>query len=82
MTPDSSRGSAPLVEPPRQLDVTFTECSFAVRAGKNDAAPEGEGALRIPLPRPLGSLRTTHCDDELRISRGGRGGVFVLKRLH
>ena len=38
------------------------------------------GGLRIPLPRPVGSLRTTHCDD-LRISRGGKGGIFVLKRI-
>lgn len=38
------------------------------------------GGLRIPLPRPVGSLRTTHCDD-LRISRGGKGGLFILKRI-
>ena len=37
--------------------------------------------MQVPLPRPLGSLTTTHCSDEMRISRGGRGGVFVLKRL-
>jgi hypothetical protein len=73
-----------------QLDVTFTECSFAVservagrgsdrdRTGSDNRAP---GALRIPLPRPVGTLRTTHCDSDLRVSRGGRGGVFVLKRL-
>lgn len=63
---------------PQLLDVTFTECSFAIRRGAKD---EDGNALRIPLPRPVGTLRTTHCDDELRVSRGGRGGVFVLKRL-
>ena len=39
------------------------------------------GSLRVPLPRPVGTLRTTFCDEELRVSRGGRGGVFVLRRL-
>ena len=37
--------------------------------------------LRIPLPRPKGTLRTTYCDDNLRISRGGQGGLFVVKRI-
>ena len=37
--------------------------------------------LRIPLPRPKGTLRTTYCDDDLRISRGGQGGLFVVKRI-
>jgi len=37
--------------------------------------------LRLPLPRPKGSLRTTFCDDDLRISRGGQGGIFIVKRL-
>ena len=60
------------------LDVTFTECSFALQRG---GARSSGGALRIPLPSPVGTLRTTHCDDEVRVSRGGRGGVFVLKRL-
>jgi hypothetical protein len=61
-----------------ELAVTFTECSFALSAGGD--AEEGP-RLRVPLPRPVGTLRTTHCDEEMRISRGGRGGVFVLKRL-
>jgi hypothetical protein len=61
-----------------QLEVAFTECSFALTAGGGD---DEARPLRVPLPRPVGSLRTTHCDEEMRISRGGRGGVFVLKRL-
>ena len=63
---------------PDLLAVTFRECSFALSAGGD--AEEGP-RLRVPLPRPVGTLRTTHCDEEMRISRGGRGGVFVLKRL-
>ena len=38
-------------------------------------------AVELPLPRPTGRLRTSFCDDTLRLSRGGRGGLFVLKRL-
>ena len=37
--------------------------------------------VELPLPRPLGRLRTTFCDEEMRLSRGGRGGIFVLKKI-
>ena len=58
-----------------QLRVEFTECAFRL-------LPKGGArSLVVPLPRPVGSLRTTFCDATLRVSRGGRGGVFVLKRL-
>eukprot|EP00962_Isochrysis_galbana_P040543 scaffold14707_cov129-Isochrysis_galbana.AAC.12 len=55
------------------VDVTFERCDFS-----RDGA---DGRLSVPLPRPKGSLRTTYCDDLMRISRGGRGGVFVLIRV-
>lgn len=54
------------------LQVTFTD--FEVQMG-------AMGSLAVPLPRPVGTLRSTYCDDDLRISRGGRGGIFVLRRL-
>ena len=62
-----------------KLSVQFTECGFRLlpRGGGGDAAR----GVTVPLPRPVGSLRTTFCDESLRVSRGGRGGVFVLKRL-
>jgi len=56
------------------LDVVFTEFSVEIPSA-------GFGPFRIPLPRPRGSLSTTFCDDSMRISRGGRGGVFVLQRV-
>ena len=40
-----------------------------------------EPAIKFPLPRPRGTLDTTFCDDTMRISRGGRGGVFILTRM-
>jgi hypothetical protein len=48
------------------FDVTFTSCSLQ--------------GIKLPLPRPRGLLTNTFCDNELRISRGGKGGIFVLKR--
>jgi len=55
------------------LDVTFTEFTVGI---PNRLAP-----IRIPLPRPRGYLDTTFCYEDLRISRGGRGGIFILKRI-
>ena len=62
----------------RDAAMTFT--SFDVRArfgGESSTSP----TLTLPLPRPRGSLTTTFCDENMRVSRGGQGGVFVLTRL-
>ena len=67
-----------------QLRVEFTECAFRLLPKGGGGGGGGGGGARglvVPLPRPVGSLRTTFCDATLRVSRGGRGGVFVLKRL-
>jgi len=53
-------------------EVTFT--SFDIALGE---FPK----VSFPLPRPRGALRTTYCDDTMRVSRGSRGGMFVLTRL-
>ena len=37
--------------------------------------------VTLPLPRPVGIIRTTFCDNTVRLSRGSRGGLFVLKRI-
>ena len=55
-----------------ELRVTFTRTSVAL---------DGGAPLRLPLPRPVGTVSNSYCDDDLRVSRGGRGGVFVLRRL-
>lgn len=49
------------------LNVIFTSCTIQ--------------GIRLPLPRPQGRLTTTYCDDDLRISRGGKGGIFIVKRI-
>mmetsp|Transcript_34900 Transcript_34900/g.58654 ORF Transcript_34900/g.58654 Transcript_34900/m.58654 type:complete len:266 (+) Transcript_34900:160-957(+) len=65
------------VEPlePNSLDlkVTFTGWEIGLEGGP--------GPLKLPLPRPVGSLRTTFIDQDIRIGRGGRGGVFVTLRI-
>lgn len=58
------------------LNIVFTQ--FSVGPAPGARFPP---TVTLPLPRPVGSLRTTFCDDDLRLSRGGRGGIFVLKRL-
>jgi hypothetical protein len=37
--------------------------------------------LVASLPSPTGNLLTTYCDGDLRISRGGRGGIFIVKKI-
>jgi len=59
-------------EDAKDLEVTFT--SFGLEWPN---LPQ----LELPLPRPVGRLRTNFCDKTLRLSRGGRGGLFILKRL-
>ena len=61
----------------RRAYVTFTRFDAQVQFARDRATPK----VSFPLPRPRGSLNTTFCDDSMRISRGGRGGVFVLTRL-
>mmetsp|Transcript_35090 Transcript_35090/g.87948 ORF Transcript_35090/g.87948 Transcript_35090/m.87948 type:complete len:314 (+) Transcript_35090:906-1847(+) len=58
------------------LIVTFTGWSLRRASERGGAA-----ALELPLPRPRGSLRTAFCDGSMRISRGGRGGLFITTRL-
>jgi len=59
------------------LQIVFTRFS----AGIVGDAPSWLSSLpAVPLPRPVGRLETVFVDDELRVSRGGRGGLFVLKR--
>ena len=37
--------------------------------------------IKIPLPRPVGTLTTVFYDGDMRISRGGQGGVFIVKKI-
>ena len=69
-------GELRIVGDARRAEVTFTSFDFGL------ISDDGfEPTLKLPLPRPRGSLDTTFCDETMRISRGGRGGVFILTRL-
>ena len=59
------------------LEVIFTSFSVCVYNDDRDKKKK----LVLPLPKPKGSLDTTFCDGDLRISRGGRGGIFVAKKI-
>lgn len=41
---------------------------------------EVNGVATIPLPRPRGVVKTTFVDGRVRLARGSRGGLFVLRR--
>lgn len=69
---------------PFTLEVIFDKFSVCLRnsnIGGSDRNSDFTRKLVIPLPRPKGSLVTTFCDGDLRVSRGGRGGIFVAKRV-
>mmetsp|Transcript_146809 Transcript_146809/g.469082 ORF Transcript_146809/g.469082 Transcript_146809/m.469082 type:complete len:98 (-) Transcript_146809:68-361(-) len=69
-TPDEGGDAA-------SLRVVFTQFGVSVVGD----APEWLRSLpALPLPRPQGSVQTTFVDEDLRVSRGGRGGLFVLRR--
>lgn len=63
----------------REVAVTFT--SWEIGAKPASGGTPTPPTLRLPLPRPRGVLRNTFCDETLRVSRGGRGGVFVVSRI-
>ena len=72
----------------REVAVTFTEWEIGPKppsggtaSGDRKAGTPTPPTLRLPLPRPRGVLRNTFCDETLRVSRGGRGGVFVVSRV-
>ena len=66
----------------REVTVIFTEWEIGpAPTSDNGSERNPPQTLRLPLPRPQGVLRNTFCDSTLRVSRGGRGGVFITSRL-
>jgi len=58
----------------RKIDVKFDGCRISVQNSPLD--------ITIPLGPvgPTGWLRTTYIDETMRITRGHKGSVFILKR--
>lgn len=69
-----SIGFKPVAKDPRRVDVKFQSVRISV--------PGTPIEMTMPLGAagPTGWLRTVYIDDDLRISRGHKGSVFVLKR--
>ena len=67
--------------PPVRRTAEAADRDDAIAAAAVDTMTTPAWTLALPLPRPTGSLRTTFCDSDLRVSRGGQGGVFVVKRI-
>ncbi|EEH60255.1 uncharacterized protein MICPUCDRAFT_50302 [Micromonas pusilla CCMP1545] len=65
----------------REVVVTFTDWEIGPAPGLSDGGAGEQPRVRLPLPRPKGALKNTFCDETLRISRGGRGGVFITSRV-
>ena len=71
-----------------ELMVYRNETLASWRTSIVESRKEGTGAggvgpplIRLPLPRPTGTLTTTYIDDQVRVSRGEKGGIFVAARL-
>jgi len=64
-----------------RAEVIFTSFDLGFTSSSVNDDDRVEPALKVPLPRPRGTLDTTFCDNTMRISRGGRGGVFILTRV-
>jgi hypothetical protein len=62
---------------PNRLLSDIVAASIQIQVGKRFGLP----LLRIPLPlKGLGWLDVTYLDDQLRVTRGNRGGLFVHVR--
>lgn len=58
----------------RKIDVKFEACRVVLRDSQVD--------VKIPLGLigPTGWLRTQYIDEDIRITRGHKGSVFILSR--
>jgi hypothetical protein len=58
----------------RKIDVKFDKCRVTLQAPPID--------LTLPLGvfAPTGWLRTLYIDEDIRITRGHKGSVFILSR--
>lgn len=65
---------SPQADSPGTLDSTICAASVTLKLGRRFGWPP----LRIPLPlRGVGFLEVSYLSEEMRITRGSRGGVFV-----
>ena len=58
----------------RQIDVKFDRCRFTISDSPIDVD------FPLGIIGPTGWLRTLYVDDDIRITRGHKGSVFILSR--
>lgn len=58
----------------RKIDVKFDKCRVTIKDSPVDIA------FPLGVVGPTGWLRTDYVDDDLRITRGHKGSVFILSR--
>lgn len=58
----------------RRIDVKFDSCRLTILDSPLDVT------FPLGLVGPTGWLRTVYVDDEMRITRGHKGSVFILYR--
>jgi hypothetical protein len=64
----------PNPEDKRRIDVKFDACRFTILDSPIDVA------FPLGIIGPTGWLRTVYIDDDIRITRGHKGSVFILSR--
>jgi len=65
---------APVLSDPRRVNVKFDACRVSI------PGTPIQWNFPLGLAGPTGWLRTVYIDDELRVTRGHKGSVFVLSR--
>jgi hypothetical protein len=61
---------------PRRVNVKFRSCAVRVPTW----FPSKELKFPLGIAGPTGWLRTVYLDEDLRVTRGHKGSVFVLRR--
>eukprot|EP00546_Thalassionema_frauenfeldii_P020837 CAMPEP_0178901920 /NCGR_PEP_ID=MMETSP0786-20121207/4311_1 /TAXON_ID=186022 /ORGANISM="Thalassionema frauenfeldii, Strain CCMP 1798" /LENGTH=203 /DNA_ID=CAMNT_0020573117 /DNA_START=27 /DNA_END=638 /DNA_ORIENTATION=+ len=70
-----------LVDVPRSVQAALTPVDAQFTNVKFEKFVIGPVGINVPEGRFRGSLDITYVDDEMRLSRGDKGNIFVLTRM-
>lgn len=74
---------SPVLADPRRVNVKFQACKVSLPSPNNNlllGVLPSSFTIPLGIAGPTGWLRTVYIDDDLRVSRGHKGSVFVLSR--